>query len=171
MEYLNFCHVLSEKLIKFIKKVVKKPDFIQKEMYGLIPNENEYKRKNEVVRNIKIHFGTLACGAFVLKTNNFLENKAKEISDKIVGFEMESYGLVRALELSESNKYGLIVKSVMDYTDAKKGDIKDEEIENEKDIDKIPSGENIKAMAAFMSYICTRALLPHLEKFLNENRK
>jgi nucleoside phosphorylase len=151
----GYHETINEDLIKHLKKIVQKPNFIKKEMNDLIPNTEKYKRENEIIQNLKIHFDTLACGSFVLKTKDFLETKAKEISDKIVGFEMESYGVARALYLSKSNKYGLVVKSVMDYTDDKKNDILE--------------GENVKQMAAYMSYICIRALLPHLEKYIKEN--
>jgi len=169
----NYTEKINEDLIEYLKETVITDDFIKKEMYSLVPNDPKYKRENEIIQNITIHLDTMACGPFVLKTNDFLENKSKEINDKIVGFEMESYGVIRALELSRSNTYGLVVKSVMDYTDSKKGDIKTTDNVNieEKDVDNIPAGENIKEMAAYISYVCTRALLPHLEKFLIDNRK
>jgi hypothetical protein len=56
----------------------------------------------------------------------------------------------------------------MDYTDSKKGDVKTGEQAVDKDSDNNPSGENIKDMASYMSYICTRALLPYLDSFLNK---
>ncbi len=154
----NYTEKVNEELIKYLKETVITEDFIKNEMYSLVPNDPKYKRENEIIQNIEIHHDTMACGPFVLKTNDFLEKKSKEINDKIVGFEMESYGVIRALELSKSNKYGLIVKSVMDYTDESKKDVAE-------------NGEEIKTMAAYMSYICTRALLPHLKSFLIKNRK
>jgi len=167
----NYTEKINKELIKYLKEELVIEDFIKTEMLNLIPNSPKYKREKEIALNIEIHFDTMACGPFVLKTKDFLEKKSKEINDKIVGFEMESYGLIRALELSKFNKYGLVIKSVMDYTDAKKSDVKNDNSSDEEDIDKIPMDEDIKNKAAYMSYICTRALLPHLEKFLINNRK
>lgn len=154
------------KLIKHIKKITSKTDFIKKEMLNLIPTTSKFKREREIVSNLKIKYGSLACGSFVLKTDDFLETSAKNINDKITGFEMEGYGLMRASKLVEGEKLSLIVKSVMDYTDSKKGDVQDEI----NDKDNIPKDENIKEMAAYMSFICTRALLPHINNFLETNK-
>lgn len=168
----GFTEPVNEDLIAHLKKVTANPDFVEEEMHRLIPNGRRFQRENEIVKKIQIHYDVLACGPFVLKTENFLEVKSKQLNDKILGFEMESYGLMRATNLlGNSKKISLVVKSVMDYTDTKKGDIKKRIAGNfnEEDIDKIPNGENIKEMAAYMSYICTRALLPHIEKFLKEN--
>jgi len=161
---------INEKLIDYIEKVTTNPDFVQKEMYNLIPNK-KHDRENEIVRDIKIHYDVLACGAFVLKTDKFLEETARKMNDKIVGFEMESYGVIRATEFIEKPvKLSIIVKSVMDYTDSKKSDtMGSTSISVVNENQKIPAGENIKAMAAYMSSICTRALLPHIEEFLKIN--
>jgi nucleoside phosphorylase len=168
----GYSEPINEDLIAHLKKVTENPDFVAEEMYRLIPNGEKFQRENEIVKKIQIHYDVLACGPFVLKTEKFLEEKSKQLNDKIVGFEMESYGIMRATKLLENtSKISLVVKSVMDYTDSKKGDIKPDATAepNEEDIDNIPSGENIKAMAAYMSSICTRALLPHIERFLIEN--
>lgn len=169
----GFTEPINEDLIAHLKKVTENPDFVAEEMHRLIPNGAKFKRENEIVKKIQIHYDVLACGPFVLKTEKFLEEKAKQLNDKIVGFEMESYGLMRATKLlGNPSKMSLVVKSVMDYTDSKKGDIKQiaETDSNDADIDNVPPGENIKEMAAYMSSICTRALLPHIELFLKENR-
>ncbi len=161
---------INEALIDYIEKITTNPDFVLKEMYNLIPNQ-KHDRENEIVRKIKIHYDVMACGAFVLKTDKFLDETAKKMNDKIVGFEMESYGVIRATEfIDRALKLSVVIKSVMDYTDSKKSDTKIIATTSvEEDIDKIPAGENIKAMAAYMSSICTRALLPHIEKFIKDN--
>lgn len=146
---------LNEDLIAHLKEVVEDENFIKQEMYNLIPNDIKYNREKEILREIEIHFDTMACGPFVLKTDNFLKEKAKDISDKIVGFEMESYGVIRAVTMLKKESLCLVVKSVMDYTDEKKKDV----IE----------GEDVKLNAAYMSYICTRALIPHIKEYLDFN--
>jgi len=100
----------------------------------------------------KIHFKDMACGPWVIKTDGILEEIANSINANIKGLEMESLGVVRASNIfNQYGKYGLVVKSVMDYTDENKTD-----------------GGNfgeIKHHASFMSYLCIRAMMPVLLKF------
>ncbi|PWK79723.1 nucleoside phosphorylase [Mucilaginibacter oryzae] len=101
--------------------------------------------------NFKIHFKDYACGPWVVKTNGALLDIAKTTNDDIVGLEMESLGVIRASNLFASYaQYGLIVKSVMDFTNEHKSDGK--------------KGE-IKYNAAKMSYLCIRGMLPILQAF------
>jgi nucleoside phosphorylase len=125
---------------------------IKNQMLTLIPDNDFYKRKREILSNINIEFGIMACGPFVLKTGGFLNSKSEEINNKIIGFEMESYGVMRATNiLNDPTKIGLVVKSVMDYTD-----------KNKKDSE---NGEPVKEIAAFMSYLCVRVLIPYIDEF------
>lgn len=129
---------------------------IKNRMYSLVPNNKNSKRINEIINNLDIKIGVLACGSFVLKSGGFLETKSKEINDKIIGFEMESYGVMRATKyLNNSKNLSLVVKSVMDYTDEKKSDS--------------VIGEPVKSIAAFMSYLCVRVLIPYINEFYKEN--
>ncbi len=162
----------NEEFIKHIKGIVSDNDFVHNEMYNLIPNE-KYEREKKILQTLDIHFDVMACGPFVLKTDNFLERKAKEMNHKIKGFEMESYGFLRTNELLNKKGLSLIVKSVMDYTDSKKSDtsqfsdvISDNSISEDAQLE-VPEGENIKKMAAYFSSICVRALLPHVLEYLN----
>lgn len=175
--YSYTCEI-ENKLIAKIKKVVTSNDFIN-EMLGNIPKGN-YKEKERLrviisAENFKIHTDILACGAFILKKDSLLDAAAEKINDKIVGYEMESYGFVKSC--NESNKLSLVVKSVMDFTDSKKSDSKENistktNSKSKKDpINNIPEGEEIKKMASNVSFICIRTLLPHIEKFLSEHRE
>lgn len=129
---------------------------IKNRMYSLVPNNKNSERINEIINDLDIKIGVLACGSFVLKSGGFLETKSKEINDKIIGFEMESYGVMRATKyLNNSKNLSLVVKSVMDYTDEKKSDS--------------VIGEPVKSIAAFMSYLCVRVLIPYIDEFYKEN--
>ncbi len=102
-------------------------------------------------KDFKIHFKDMACGPWVIKTNGVLDEMANSINANIKGLEMESLGVVRAGNIFNMyGQYGLVVKSVMDYTDANKTDGK--------------FGE-IKTQASQISYLCTRAMLPLLSRY------
>lgn len=167
----GYSEKVNEDFIKHIKTIVTDKDFIHKEMYNLIPNE-KFDREKEILKSLTIHFDVMACGPFVLKTDNFLEQKATAMNQKIKGFEMESYGVLRAVELLGKGMLALIVKSVMDYTDSKKADIAGDVNTmpnsgiSEDAKSEVPQNENIKELASYMSSICTRALLPHIEKYI-----
>jgi nucleoside phosphorylase len=121
-----------------------------------VPNNKNSTRFNEIINNLNIKIGVLACGSFVLKSGGFLETKSKEINDKIIGFEMESYGVMRATKyLNNSKNLSLVVKSVMDYTDEKKSDS--------------VIGEPVKSIAAYMSYLFVRVLIPYIDDFYKKN--
>ena len=152
---------INQNLQQYVERVTTTDDFIKKEMRNLLSSDKKYNREREIIDKLDIHHDTMACGAFILSTDKYLDHTAMAINEKIVGYEMESYGVVRAANLS--NKLSLVVKSVMDYTDSKKNDTQQEE----DDIDKIPKGENVKEMASYMSCICIEALIPHLRDFFN----
>lgn len=156
---------ISNKLHQHVEKVTTVDEFIKKEMYNLIPSDDKHVRERDIVNKLEIHHDIMACGAFVLSTDNFLEETAQGANEKIVGYEMESYGLVQTANLT--GNLSLVIKSVMDYTDSKKSDIN--EPEDNEDKDNIPEGENVKKMASYMSFICIQALIPHLKKYLNQS--
>jgi nucleoside phosphorylase len=105
--------------------------------------------------DFQVHFKDYASGPWLMKTNGALLEIAREKSVQIVGLEMESLGVIRAANLySKYSKYGLVVKSVMDFTD-----------ENKSDGNK----GGIKATAAVISYLCVRAMLPVLLEFDDPN--
>ncbi len=165
----NFTHRLNSSSVNigfhdFVKRITKQDSFIKNDMYNLIPSQSKYDRERQIISSskFKIHHHEIACGTFVLKTEGVLENNySKKINDNIVGLEMESYGVLRAAEIFDNPKqYALVVKSVMDYTNEKKSD-------NSVNIDGIPQGENIKEIASYISSLCVRALIPHIDIFLN----
>ena len=71
---------------------------------------------------------------------------------------MESFGVIRASKLfNKENKLSLIVKSVMDFTNEEKADEK--------------NGEPVKYLAAYMSYLCVRVLIPYVVDFYKKEIK
>ncbi len=145
----------NENLIEYLSESQRVSD-IKNRMYSLTPNNALSTRLKDIVNNINIKFGVMASGPFVLKTGGFLETKSQAINDSIIGFEMESYGVMRATKyLNDPKKISLIVKSVMDYTD-----------ENKKDSD---DGEPIKSIAAYISYLCVRVLILYIDEFYKAN--
>jgi nucleoside phosphorylase/YHS domain-containing protein len=133
---------------QLIGHLIKKEDVIMKNMRALA---TEQVHKNILNNGFKIHFKNYACGPWVVKTKDALLEIAKATNDDIIGLEMESLGLIRACNLfADYSKYGLVVKSVMDFTD-----------ENKSDGDK----GTIKSTAASISYLCIRAMLPVLLEF------
>lgn len=69
-----------------------------------------------------IKLGVLATGAAVIQSESFVEDlKSKE--RKLIGLEMEAYGVLQACALSSLPKpKGIVAKSICDFADAKKGD-------------------------------------------------
>lgn len=109
-------------------------------------------RKDLLSRDFKIIIDEFACGPWVVKTDGFLtEHLVGEVSKNIVGLEMESYSVLRSGELMQAHgKYSIVAKSVMDFTNEQKNDGQ--------------FGE-IKASAAYVSYLCIRAMMPLLLEF------
>lgn len=62
----------------------------------------------------KVHFDIMACGSSVIDR----KEKIDEIGDmhrKVVGFDMESYALIRSVKLTDNTIPVFVVKSVMDF--------------------------------------------------------
>jgi len=141
----------------------------RKQLISIIPADEKYARELELANNINIHCDALACGPFVLKTKDFLEQKAKNMNVKIAGFEMESYGFARTIERSDNaNQYFLIVKSVMDFTDEFKSDTADRKLEQISE--NVKEGDKVKELASYMSYLVTRALMPYLKEWYDQKK-
>ncbi len=135
---------VNGKMIDFLKERV---DDIYDGMRAL----SQGSLKNIINGGFKIHFKDYACGPWVVKTDGKILEIAEEINDDIVGLEMESLGMMRACNrFAKEGRYGIVVKSVMDFTDM-----------NKKDGDK----GAIKTNAALISYLCVRAIMPMLIEF------
>ena len=89
-----------------------------------------------------------------MKTDGELQKMADLTDIDIVGLEMESIGVIRAANLfSKHSEYGLVAKSVMDFTDGNKADSL--------------NGVPVKANAAMISYLYIRSAMPLLGDFVD----
>jgi len=142
LETLGYKTIMDRKLVTFLKN---SKDQIIHNMRALCdPNRSKLLSKN-----FDIHIDEFACGPWVVKTDGFLDKYlSRKVSSKIKGLEMESYSVLRAGELMES--YAIVAKSVMDFTNELKSDGQHGEV---------------KAGAAYVSYLCVRAMMPLLVKF------
>lgn len=153
-EFISYNHKskTNDDLIKFLRK--------QKSNIkaGMLSLSKSSPALQSIVDKVNIHIGDLACGPWVVKTKGFLEHEvAVEEKQHILGVEMESLSILRASEnFQEYGKYALVVKSVMDFTDERKTD-----------------GKNgiVKSNAAYISYLCIRALMPILLTFQDSKLK
>jgi nucleoside phosphorylase len=87
----------------------------------------EYLKKEDQTRsnNVEVHFGPVACVRSVINKVGYFEENLVCIDRKVIGLEMESYGVARACEQSKNrNVIPLIVKSVMDNAQNKTDDAK-----------------------------------------------
>lgn len=145
LESLQYESAARKDLVTFLKKVTPK---IILNMKTLI----DPARKDLLSETFKIVIDEFACGPWVVKTSGFLtEYLVNAVSENIKGLEMESYSILRTGEvIQRDGRYSLIVKSVMDFTNESKSDGE--------------FGEK-KSSAAYVSYLCVRAMMPFLLEF------
>jgi hypothetical protein len=145
----NYSSTTNNKLIEFLKEP-ERVTLIKNAMFALV--ENAEKKYNKIIGDVDIHFDDMACVPYVVNVDGYLEHNAKSHNGKICGLEMESYGVLRSNTLNQNDgHFSMVIKSVMDFTDGNKADS--------------VGGENIKETAAYVSYLCTRAIMPHLIDF------
>lgn len=166
LESLEYEAEANKKLIKFLKD---NSDRIIHNMKSIINPD----RKKLLGEKFKIVIDEFACGPWVIKTEGFMHKMKGEelekfptkeendlflesipvnkISKGIKGLEMESYSLLRAGEVVQKpGRFTIVAKAVMDFTNEYKKDG--------------PNGE-IKSSAAYVSYLCVRAMMPILLEF------
>lgn len=78
--------------------------------------------KQQIKEQNKIHFGSMATGAAVIKTEKFAEEYIKSQNRKYSGIDMESYGMYYAAYHSYQSPDFFCIKSVTDVADKNKGD-------------------------------------------------
>jgi len=71
-----------------------------------------------------LHTDVMACGSAVIDEPGLLDGLAGHLHRKIVGLEMESYGFLRAVTLTDSRVPALVIKGVMDHGQKKTDDAK-----------------------------------------------
>jgi nucleoside phosphorylase len=146
----------DEDLINFLQR----PENVKKIKAGMLKLvDTSHADKEKYVQNVEIHFDVMACGPWVIKTDEYLETLSADKNNLIRGLEMESYSIGRLFELHHktTGRQALVVKSVMDFTDAKKG----------LDMEHVDT----KHIAGYMSYLCVRALLPLIEEYEKQPEK
>ena len=67
----------------------------------------------------------MACGSAVIDKEGYIE-KVAEINRKVVALDMESYSIIRAIEMIDNRIYAFVVKSVMDHSSSKDDTMKKE---------------------------------------------
>jgi nucleoside phosphorylase len=158
----------AKKLHKFLDR---KKQHIIHNMQALI----DPARSKLLNEKFKIVIDEFACGPWVVKTEgvmekitfdhegdapkmaNYDELPIKNISTNIKGLEMESYSLLRAGELIQKPMHFTVVaKAVMDFTNENKNDG--------------PHGQ-VKTDAAYVSYLCVRAMMPLLLEFYQTEKQ
>lgn len=166
LESLEYKASANKKLIQFLKD---NSDKIIHNMRSIINPD----RKKLLGKDFKIVIDEFACGPWVIKTEGFMRKMKGEklekftakkendlflesipvtkISKGIKGLEMESYSLLRTAEvIQKEGRFTIVAKSVMDFTNEYKKDG--------------PNGE-VKSSAAYVSYLCVRAMMPILLEF------
>jgi nucleoside phosphorylase/CheY-like chemotaxis protein len=72
---------------------------------------------------ITVHIGPVASGAAVIANSDITEEIQRQQSRKIIGIEMEAYGLIYAAKHSTNPKpEAIVIKSVCDFADENKND-------------------------------------------------
>lgn len=145
---------ISPDLISWLKKSERKKRVKDRMIQLVETRDNQWLTH---VQNAEIHFDVMACGPWVVKTEDFLETLSEEKNNLIRGLEMESYSLGRAFELYGDITKTLVVKSVMDYTDSKKDD----------KVAALP----VKKIAGYISCLCVRAILPMILEYQEQKTK
>jgi nucleoside phosphorylase len=145
LESLEYKANMNTSLVNFLKKNVLR--IINNMRLMIDPG-----REGLMSRDFQIILAEFACGPWVVKSSGFLSDYlVNNVESDIVGLEMESYSILRASEvIQKRDRYSLVVKSVMDFTNELKSDG--------------PNGE-IKSGAAYISSLCIRALMPVLLEF------
>lgn len=97
--------------VELLKKDQSKIDLISDEWQGNNPDTR-----------LKLHIGAIGCGSAVIASLE-KQNEIKKQNRKVLGFEMESYGVAVACHVSTipSPKF-ISIKSVCDFGDSKKSD-------------------------------------------------
>lgn len=92
----------------------------RRDILAKIQYESKYMKPEFV---LKASIGPVATGSFVISSVSKL-NEIKNVQRKLLGVEMEGYGLYYACEHSQDQAIkGIMIKSVSDFGDASKNDV------------------------------------------------
>lgn len=71
----------------------------------------------------KVHFGQIACGTAVVASDAVVTEQIKAHSRKVIGLDMESYGVYFAAQfVKDPGIKAIVVKSISDFANSQKGD-------------------------------------------------
>jgi len=118
------------------KSVVLRPDSKHILLNSALESRLKSIDYNEILENIKntydgkpvntklsVNFGQMACGGAVVASEELVSTQVKAHARKVLGLDMESYGVCFASELTTNPEISaLIIKSVSDFADSHKGD-------------------------------------------------
>lgn len=103
-----------------ISKEIKKIHRAKKDIENFIVSSDSTRSKP-----VTLHFGPIACVNQVIDVEGFFEENISSIDRKAIALEMESYSIARTCEiLNDGRTIPIIIKSVMDNTQAKTDDAK-----------------------------------------------
>ncbi|MCH5340681.1 MAG: hypothetical protein J1E01_04365 [Acetatifactor sp.] len=106
----------TDELLAKIKEDVKEIAIIEENGSLLEIAKKQLKESN------KIHFGAMATGAAVIKSENFTTNFIKSQNRKYSGIDMETYGMYYAAFHNNLSPQFFCIKAVTDVADISKGD-------------------------------------------------
>ena len=89
----------------------------RKEVLSSIYNNCNYNKPGEQLR---AHIGPVASGPYLLSSEKYLA-KLKEKERKLIGIDMEGYGIYKAAQFN-NNIIPILIKSVSDYGEKGKSD-------------------------------------------------
>ncbi|MBL0741076.1 5'-methylthioadenosine/S-adenosylhomocysteine nucleosidase family protein [Chryseolinea lacunae] len=105
---------LAANLKAKIHNLLRRNDILSK-----IQNECKYTKPTNV---LKAYLGPIASGSYVISSESKL-NEIKQLQRKLLGVEMEGYGLYYTCEHNQDKSVkGLMIKSVSDFGDSTKND-------------------------------------------------
>ncbi|RYU91783.1 5'-methylthioadenosine/S-adenosylhomocysteine nucleosidase family protein [Emticicia agri] len=108
-----------DSIISNVKNNVRKNKVLLTKIQQINKHEKEV-HKIINIDNLNSHCAEdIACSTSVINKKGFFDDIIKENSRNAIAVEMESYGVARACQLSESGTKCLIIKSVMDKSEGK----------------------------------------------------
>jgi len=107
--------------IKLDTQIVAKLNRVKSEQSNIDNIKNSYKGSKPST-SLNLHIGAIASGASVLENIDSIKN-IKNFNRKLIGIEMEIYGVMSAIEYSINPKpKAICIKSVCDFADEEKSD-------------------------------------------------
>jgi len=108
----EFSEEIEEEMLEgFEEKFDEKPQEKQK----VLKTFDEFRKRKKITP----HDRPTACSTFVLDKDGYFDNLRKTFDRKMIGLEMEGYGVARASEIINNRTKAIMIKSVMDKSNDK----------------------------------------------------